>query len=125
MYVGDLDVGAAFYTDVLGLPLVLSTTEARFLRASPGSVLILFDVAGLATRESVIPAHGASGPGHVALPIDDDSLAEWRARLARHGVAIEHEQTWPTGARSLYCRDPDGNSVELMEQRHYRMLDGG
>lgn len=40
-------------------------------------------------------------------------------RLAEHGVAIEQEATWPEGhfrpGRSIYFRDPAGNSVEVMD----------
>ncbi|MDQ3546548.1 MAG: glyoxalase/bleomycin resistance/extradiol dioxygenase family protein, partial [Verrucomicrobiota bacterium] len=37
----------------------------------------------------------------------------WRERLQEAGVAIESEVEWPEGGRSLYFRDPAGNSVEL------------
>jgi hypothetical protein len=30
-----------------------------------------------------------------------------------HGVEVEREIGWPDGSRSLYVRDPAGNSVEL------------
>jgi catechol 2,3-dioxygenase-like lactoylglutathione lyase family enzyme len=30
------------------------------------------------------------------------------------GVPIEQEHQWPGGARSLYFRDPSGNSLELI-----------
>jgi hypothetical protein len=29
-------------------------------------------------------------------------------------VKIEHEQVWERGGRSVYFRDPGGNSVELV-----------
>ena len=31
-----------------------------------------------------------------------------------HGVSIEKEVEWPKGGKSLYFRDPTGNSVELV-----------
>jgi hypothetical protein len=34
--------------------------------------------------------------------------------LHRHGVSIEKEVEWPRGGKSLYYRDPAGNSVELV-----------
>ena len=37
--------------------------------------------------------------------------------MAAHGVAIEHEQTWPRGGRSFYVRDPAGNSIEFATPR--------
>jgi catechol 2,3-dioxygenase-like lactoylglutathione lyase family enzyme len=57
--------------------------------------------------------HGATGPGHVAFRVQPSTLADWRAKLATAGVAIEAEVTWPGGGRSIYLRDPAGNSVEL------------
>jgi len=50
----------------------------------------------------------------VALGVPAGSLSAWRERLAWHGVAIEKEVDWPRGGRSLYFRDPAGNSVEIL-----------
>ncbi|GMU34008.1 MAG: hypothetical protein HS101_18600 [Planctomycetia bacterium] len=49
----------------------------------------------------------------VTLPKDID-LDAWRTHLAAHAVPIERETTWPTGAKSLYFRDPAANSIELL-----------
>ena len=40
-------------------------------------------------------------------------LPAWRDRLAAARVEIEAEIEWPRGGRSIYVRDPAGNSVEL------------
>jgi catechol-2,3-dioxygenase len=122
LYVDDLPMATVFYRDVLGLPVTLSFPDASFLQAGPHSTVILFDRALLKVRESPIPHHGAEGPGHVALSMEHDCVEEWRQRLNRHGVAIEHEQRWPQGTYSLYFRDPAGNSVELIDDRHYPQL---
>jgi catechol 2,3-dioxygenase-like lactoylglutathione lyase family enzyme len=53
----------------------------------------------------------------VAFACRDDEIDAWRGRLESHGVAIEHQQTWPGGARSIYFRDPSGNSIELASPR--------
>jgi catechol 2,3-dioxygenase-like lactoylglutathione lyase family enzyme len=60
-----------------------------------------------------VPPHGARGAGHVAFRVPAAALEAWRARLTAAGVAIEAEIAWPRGGRSLYVRDPAGNSVEL------------
>ena len=60
-----------------------------------------------------VPLHGGFGPGHVAFGVRDEELPEWSAHLIRHGVAIERTIDWPGGGRSLYFRDPAGNSLEL------------
>ena len=122
LYVDELMEATRFYVEVLGLPLSASFDDARFLQTGPDSTLILFDRERLGERDSVIPAHGATGPGHVALAVPEQEMAAWRQRLRDHGVAIEHEQDWPQGTRSIYFRDPAGNSLELIEDNHYPAL---
>jgi catechol 2,3-dioxygenase-like lactoylglutathione lyase family enzyme len=70
-----------------------------------------------------VPAHGAHGPGHVAFAIDDVAIDAWRTRLDAAGVPIEAEIRWPRGGRSLYVRDPAGNSVELASPRMWGLDD--
>jgi catechol 2,3-dioxygenase-like lactoylglutathione lyase family enzyme len=122
LYCQDLDQAADFYTSVLRLPLTASFKEARFLQTGAQSTLILFDPEGIARRQSVIPAHGAQGPGHVALAVPGDEMDAWRDRLLEYGVTIEHEQQWSLGTHSIYFRDPDGNSVELIAAEHYPQM---
>lgn len=119
LYVSDLDRAAQFYRQVLGLPQTARFEDSCFLQTGRDSTLILFDLQKLSSRESVIPAHGAHGRGHVALAVPGEQMAAWRERLQQAGVEIEHEQDWPQGTHSLYFRDPDGNSLELIEARHY------
>ncbi len=112
-YVDDLDRAEAFYRDVLGLePIGTEPGRHVFFRVGE-SVLLLFRAAET-LKGTILPAHGASGPGHFALGIAADDLEAWRRRLAAHGVAIEQEVHWPRGGKSLYFRDPAGNSVELV-----------
>ena len=44
-------------------------------------------------------------------------LVAWRERLADAGHEIEADFAWPNGARSIYFRDPAGNSIEIAEPR--------
>lgn len=119
LYVDELAEATAFYRDVLGLPVSAAFEDASFLQTGERSTLILFDRQKLRTRVSQIPGHGAEGAGHVALAIPHEQMAAWRERLQAAGVAIEHEQDWPQGTHSLYFRDPAGNSLELIDERHY------
>ncbi len=122
LYVADLDRSAAFYTAVLGLPQTYAIDEARFMQTGTDSTLILFRVQEIEARDSPIPSHGATGPAHVCFGVAPEAMDAWRARLGEHGVAIEHEHDWPLGTHSIYFRDPDGHSVELMDNTHYRKV---
>lgn len=113
LYVDDLDRAEAFYRDVLGLELIGKEPGRHVFFRAGQSVLLVFNPEST-QKGGVLPAHGAKGPGHVALGIPADSLDSWRSRLPEHGVQIEKEATWPKGGRSLYFRDPAGNSVELV-----------
>ena len=62
-----------------------------------------------------VPAHGAHGPGHVCFRASRDEISRWRAHVLDQGIAVDAEFDWPNGARSLYIRDPAGNSVEFAE----------
>jgi catechol 2,3-dioxygenase-like lactoylglutathione lyase family enzyme len=113
LYVDDLPRAERFYIDVLDLSLE-SKQEGRHLFFHCGQrMLLLFNP--LASRESndQFPSHGSFGPGHVAFAIREDELSAWSNRLAERGVAIEKIIDWPAGGRSLYFRDPAGNSLEL------------
>lgn len=122
LYVSDLERAKRFYQDALDLPLTAQFADACFLQTGQDSTLILFDREALKTRRSVIPAHGADGRGHVAIAVPPAELDAWRRKLINLGVEIEHEQTWPLGTRSIYFRDPDDNSVELIDGTHYEKI---
>ncbi len=122
LYVDDLPEATRFYQDILQLPLTASFGDASFLQTGQDSTLILFDRQKLRQRQSVIPSHGADGAGHVAFAVEAEEMAAWRNRLKVLGIDIEHEQDWPQGTHSIYFRDPAGNSVELIEDNHYRYV---
>jgi len=84
-----------------------------FFQVGESHVLLVFR-AQVTEKGDRLPAHGSRGPGHFALGIAPEDLDGWRERLTQHGVPIEHEESWPHGGRSLYFRDPAGNSVELI-----------
>jgi catechol 2,3-dioxygenase-like lactoylglutathione lyase family enzyme len=114
VYVDDLGAAETFYGTVLGLPVVGKEPGRHvFFRAGEGGVLLAFR-AEVTRKGDPLPPHGATGPGHFALGIEAESFDAWRQRLQGHGVALEKEVGWPRGGRSLYFRDPAGNSVELV-----------
>jgi catechol 2,3-dioxygenase-like lactoylglutathione lyase family enzyme len=115
LYGPDLDVLASFYRDVLGLRHVSDMDElGASFRLRDGGMLLLFDPRRAATSGRAVPSHGTAGPGHVALSIDAGDYDRWLAYLRERGVDVERELTWRQGGRSIYFRDPAGNSVELV-----------
>lgn len=112
LYADDLAPAAAFYDDVLGL-VVMSRVEGRHAFFRVGSAMLLLFQPEKTAESQEVPPHGAHGPGHVAFAVPEEDLPAWRARFTEHGVAVEKEVEWPRGGRSLYVRDPAGNSVEL------------
>ena len=113
LYVDDLKAAERFWRR-LGLQLVGKEPGRHVFFRAGRDMLLLFDAAATADPGDV-PAHGAEGPGHVALDVPDaEALDAWKEHLAVAGVEVEHEHAWPSGGRSLYFRDPSGNSVELI-----------
>jgi catechol 2,3-dioxygenase-like lactoylglutathione lyase family enzyme len=116
LYAPDVAAAAAFYADVLGLRLVDGPDElAAAFRLDDGGVLLIFDPSRASLPGRPVPSHGATGAGHVAFSVEDGTLAEWAEKLRERGVEIELERPWRRGGRSIYVRDPAGNSVELVE----------
>jgi catechol 2,3-dioxygenase-like lactoylglutathione lyase family enzyme len=115
LYATDLDAAERFYSDVLGLDAFSRVPGRHVFFRCGDAVFLVFNPDRTAAPDPSggVPPHGARGPGHVAFSVTEADLAPWRERLAAHGVEIEAEVTWPSGGRSLYVRDPAGNSVEL------------
>lgn len=113
MYVDDLVEAERFYRQTLGLEFV-SRQEGRHVFFRVGrSMLLVFDPRQCADASSTLPPHGTVGAGHVAFAVVQHDLPAWQSRLEEAGVAIEQIVKWPSGGRSVYFRDPAGNSLEL------------
>lgn len=121
LYVDDLAAAEAFYGALLGLPEIARVENRHVFYRVGTTILLLFDPT--ATRVPTtnprlpVPPHGATGPGHVCFSANREAIDQWCKRLAAAGVEIEAEFDWPNGARSLYFRDPAGNSIEIAEPR--------
>ena len=118
LYVDDMTRALAFYRDVLGLRVMSAGERLSTLDAGAGTVLLLFrrgaTAQGLDFPGGRIPPHDGAGPVHFALGIEAADLDAWAAYLESRGVAIESRARWTRGGRSLYFRDPDQHSVELV-----------
>lgn len=76
-------------------------------------MFLVFNPEATSVEGTPFPVHGATGPGHTAFEVKPEALDTWRVRLSEAGVRIETEIDWPNGGRSMYFRDPAGNSIEL------------
>jgi catechol 2,3-dioxygenase-like lactoylglutathione lyase family enzyme len=129
LYTEDLDAAERFYAGVMGLE-VISFERGRhvFFRCGEG-VLLVFNPLRTSTESTEvngapIPLHGSRGAGHLAFRAVEEELPRWKEHLARAGVEIESEVEWPKGGRSLYFRDPAGNSIELAAPSIWGLGDG-
>jgi glyoxylase I family protein len=110
--VADTERATAFYTEVLGLELDPGRPDLGYdgawLRAGDGQQIHLLT---LPNPDPVLgrPAH-AGRDRHIALRVR--LLEPLTLRLERHGVAYTLSRS---GRRALFCRDPDGNGLELIE----------
>jgi catechol 2,3-dioxygenase-like lactoylglutathione lyase family enzyme len=126
LYVTDLDAAEAFYGGILGLERI-AKVEGRhvFFRCGSG-VILLFN--GEATKvpppadaRLPVPPHGTVGQGHLCFAASADEIESWRTRLTELGVEIEADFHWPAGGRSIYFRDPSGNSLEFAEPKIWNL----
>ncbi len=116
LYVDDLSAARAFYTKVLGLNLTSKTVGRHLFFRCGNRMLLLFNrevTVDVQEGPDIAPAHGAAGPGHVAFSIRPKELEEWRDHLKSNDIEIEKEIEWGDRGRSLYFRDPAGNSLEV------------
>ena len=121
IYATDLDAAERFYRDVVGLEVVKTfKNQFVFLRCGE-QMLLIFNPAETVIPYKVgqlpVPPHGAHGPGHLCFKAEADELDGWCDRLTAAGVEIESDMEWPGGGRSIYFRDPAGNSLEFTEAR--------
>lgn len=122
LYVTDLAAAEAFYGDVMGLERI-ARVEGRhvFFRCGQG-VLLLFNAEATrvpppADARLPVPPHGTAGNGHLCFAASAEEIDRWKMRLQAKGVIIEADFEWPQGGRSIYFRDPSGNSLEFAEPR--------
>jgi catechol 2,3-dioxygenase-like lactoylglutathione lyase family enzyme len=134
--VRDLERSLAFYRDVLGLTVYTRAREQGEyidklvgiknvvvewvkLSAPDGGLIELLEYRSHPDVTIPIPKEGIPsnrlGSGHVALTVRD--LSSLHARLVREGYACNSEPLIdPHGkVKILYCHDPDGIVLELIE----------
>lgn len=111
--IADLEISLAFYRDLLGLPADPARPELGYpgawLTVGPGQHIHLLQLPN-PDPTSGRPAHGGRDR-HIALAISD--LSALRAVLENAGIPYTFSRS---GRPALFCRDPDGNALEFVEQ---------
>lgn len=121
IYVDDLDQTQRFYADVVGLDVIARVDPRHVFFACGASVVLAFvaEETRIPSGDAnlPVPTHGAVGPGHICFSVPGEDLDGWVEHLTANGVEIEADFHWPHGPRSVYVRDPAGNSVEFAEPK--------
>jgi len=123
LYCKDLDAAQNFYSDILGLKLHSRAGNRHLFFRCGDSMVMVFNPEETRLPGQMVPAHGATGSGHIAFSIPESELPQWSDYLIEKGIEIEADITWPDGGRSLYFRDISNNSVELASPRLWDLAD--
>jgi catechol 2,3-dioxygenase-like lactoylglutathione lyase family enzyme len=115
IYVTDLEKTKAFYTGILGLPLISLAKERHVFFRAGESVLLCF-IAEKTAQEKELPPHGASGCIHFAFEVKGEDYPAALQKIKEANLSLLHEHTWPNGLHSFYFHDPDGHLVEIIEE---------
>jgi catechol 2,3-dioxygenase-like lactoylglutathione lyase family enzyme len=104
LFVRNLAATAAFYEEVLALPLVLDQGSCRIYAVSGGAFL------GFCERSGVTPA-----PEGLIITLVSQAVHEWAAYLETKGVTLEKPPTRNETYNITHCflRDPDGYLLEI------------
>lgn len=125
LYASDLDAAEHFYGTVLGLERIARHDDRHIFFRCGETVVLIFNadetVKAASPGALPVPPHGATGAGHLCFRVSGDRLEDMVAKLTAAGVAIEADFRWPTGARSIYFRDPAGNSLECAEPKLWNL----
>lgn len=111
--VADTQRALGFYRDVLGMRVLPERPDLGY----PGAWLAVGEqqihLLQLPNPDPVTgrPAHGG-WDRHTAIRVRD--LAAVKVALERAGVSYTVSRS---GRAALFCRDPDGNALELIEER--------
>lgn len=110
LFVHELEACVKFYTEVVGMQVEWQPDPDNYYLNSGADNLALHRMAaGQGTA-------GAQRLDHIGFvlkaPADVDA---WHEHFVRHGVKIlQGPKTHRDGARSFYCADPAGNTVQMI-----------
>lgn len=118
LYVEQLERSERFYRELFGAETLVSDERMRALSIGNGQLLLLFRRGAEPEPDEEgdldIPHHEGRGELHVAFGIARRSVEPWLRRMQAAGIELESRVDWPRGGVSLYFRDPDRHSIELV-----------
>ncbi len=117
VFAKDLEATAAFYTQVMGMPVVNVTAnrdvpESTHMNVAVGNgvQLSFFDFPHVPRLRRRAP-EGVGGVMHIALGISRERLTQVKASLDQQRVKYQEV------GGSLYLKDPNGLGIELLPTR--------
>ena len=118
LYVEDLDRSIRFYETLFDFRSIFRNDRVCAMSVADRQVLLLFKKGASAkpigTPDGTVPGHDGEGSQHMAFSIASQSLDDWRRWLDENDVPLESTISWGRGGSSLYVRDPDDHSIELV-----------
>ena len=115
LYISDISESKKFYSNKLGLAVYNEVEESHIFFKIGNSMLLCFRNSATKKQEK-LPPHFGEGHLHFAFETKTKDYDKWKKHLKAVGIEIEHEHQWPNGKRSIYFRDPDQHSVEIVEE---------
>ena len=108
--VQDLDACEQFYVDLMGMQVEWRPDDDNLYLTSGNDNLALH------RAQSEFDFEGGQRLDHLGCILDNElQVDEWYQYLMAHDVFIvKPPKTHRDGARSFYCRDPDGNVVQII-----------
>ena len=109
LHVADHAASAAFYDDLLGLPIVEQKQGFSMLPLREGVML------GLWARDDVEPAtSGQTGASEITLAVTDAATVEaTHADWSRRGLTIIQPPATMSFGRTFVALDPDGHRLRI------------
>lgn len=109
LHARNFDDTLAFYRDVMGMAIEWQPDPDNCYLTSGTDNLALHRATGS-------PDAAGQRLDHIGFLVDRmDDVDDWHAFLSDRGVPILHApKTHRDGARSCYCRDPDGTTVQII-----------
>ena len=114
IFAKDMEATAAFYSEVMGMPVVRVTANRDAadsthmnVEMGNGMTFALFDFPHVGRLQRKAP-EGVGGIMHIALVIDRDKREEIKGRLQQRRIDFQEI------GGGVYLKDPNGLGIELM-----------